>query len=285
MKRVAFLSADNLEGYVIDDDLCYAPLRKLGLNPETISWRNAQMDWSEFVGAIVRSTWDYQRNLPAFLSTMDRIAASTRLANPIEIVRWNSNKTYLQDLEQRGARIAPTIWKEEGIDNSDLAQCYDEFETDTIVVKPTVSANAENTICLTRGQNPSPELLAVFKERPSMVQPFMQGIVEEGEFSLFYFNRAYSHTILKTPAPQDFRVQEEHGGIIRAAKPESTLLAAGDRVMALLDKDLLYARIDFVRERDDFTLMELELIEPSLYLRMDDGAPERFAATVAKWLS
>ena len=92
----------------------------------------------------------------------------------------------------------------------------------------------------------------MFATRSYMVQPFMRGIVEEGEFSLFYFNGEFSHAILKTPKPKDFRVQEEHGGTIRAIAPTPDLLAEGDRVMKLLDRDLLYARVDFVRDGDVF---------------------------------
>ncbi|MGZ5004883.1 MAG: ATP-grasp domain-containing protein [Chthoniobacterales bacterium] len=285
MNRIAFLSADNLEGYVIDDDLCYGPLRELGWQPETISWRKADVDWTQFVCAIIRSTWDYQRNLPAFLAAMDRIAAAARLANPIDIVRWNANKIYLRDLEKRGARIAPTIWKEPGVEPREIADWFREFETNELVIKPTVSANAENTVRLTKGQTLPATSLAVFAEQAYMLQPFMPGIAEEGEFSLFYLHGNFSHAILKTPKPHDFRVQEEHGGIIRAVKPTPELLAAGEKVMRLLDETLLYARVDFVRDGDDFALMELELIEPSLYLRMDENAPANFATAINDWLA
>jgi hypothetical protein len=284
MNRIAFLSADNLEGYVIDDDLCYEPLRKLGWKVETISWRNAEVDWRQFAGAIIRSTWDYQRSLPAFLLTMERISASTPLANPFEIVRWNADKIYLRDLEKRGARIVPTIWKEKGIESGDAEHWFDELETNELVIKPTVSANAENTARLTRGQIFPPALSAALAGCPCMVQPFMRGIVDEGEFSLFYFRGNYSHAILKTPKPDDFRVQEEHGGIIRTANPEPGLLATGDHIMRLLGRDLLYARVDFVRDGAGFVLMELELIEPSLYLRTEKDAPARFASAIDTWL-
>ncbi len=281
MKSLAFLSADNLEGYVIDDDLAYVPLRDLGWKVETISWRETHVDWSQFAGAIIRSTWDYQRDLPAFLAKLERIAGATRLANPIEIVRWNADKIYLRELEKRGASITPTIWKQPGATAAEIDLCFDELETSELVLKPTVSANAENTIRLTRGGTHD---TSMFATHSYMVQPFMRGIVEEGEFSLFYFNREFSHAILKTPKRGDFRVQEEHGGTIRAIEPPPDLLAAGERVTELLDSNLLYARVDFVRDGEAFLLMELELIEPSLYLRMNENAPARFASAIDRWL-
>ena len=112
-----------------------------------------------------------------------------------------------------------------------------------------------------------------------MAQPFLSHVITEGEFSLSYFNGKLSHTILKTPKADDFRVQEEHGGVIRAVEAESELREAGEIALRALDSVPLYARADFVRANHGrgFWLMELELIEPSLYLRMDAEAPERFA--------
>ena len=281
MNRIAFLSADHLEGFVLDDDVAYAPLRDLGWEVKTISWRNTETDWSQFAGAIIRSTWDYQRDLPGFLVAMAEIAKATRLANPIEIVRWNAEKTYLRELEEGGALVVPTIWPKGDANGEVIGRCFDELQTDQLVLKPTVSANAENTLRLTRG---SAQDLSIFAGGSYMVQPFLSGIIKEGEFSLFYFNGEFSHAILKTPKPADFRVQEEHGGTIRAIEPRPDLLAAGSRVLKLLEESLLYARIDFVREQEEFFLMELELIEPSLYLRMDKDAPTRFAKAIDRWL-
>ena len=117
------------------------------------------------------------------------------------------------------------------------------------------------------------------------MQPFERGIVEEGEFSMIYLNGAHSHSVLKVPKRGDFRVQEEHGSEIVAVTPEPALLAAGDAAIAAVGQKLLYARADFVRSGDAFRLMELELVEPAIYLRTDPGAPERFAEAVAALLA
>jgi len=122
--------------------------------------------------------------------------------------------------------------------------------------------------------------------RPAALgKPFERGIVEEGEFSMMYFNGVHSHTILKVPKPGDFRVQEEYGSSVAHVEPVPALLAAGDAAMAAVGKKLLYARVDFVRSSGAFRLMELELVEPSIYLRTEPGAPERFADAVAVRLS
>ena len=127
----------------------------------------------------------------------------------------------------------------------------------------------------------APEIEAYFANRPLMLQPFERGIVEEGEFSMMYFNGAHSHSILKVPKPGDFRVQEEHGSEIIPVVPEAALLAAGNAAIAAVGQRLLYARVDLVRSGDTFRVMELELVEPALYLRTEAGAADRFADAIA----
>jgi hypothetical protein len=119
-----------------------------------------------------------------------------------------------------------------------------------------------------------------------MVQPFMPAIVNEGEFSLFYLNGEYSHAILKTPKAEDFRVQEEHGGLIQATEPPADLPTTGEKILKHVSPTPLYARVDFVRTGDgDFAVVELELIEPSMYLRNAAHAPEMFAKAIHAWLN
>jgi hypothetical protein len=114
----------------------------------------------------------------------------------------------------------------------------------------------------------------------------MSKVIEEGEFSLFYFNGDYSHAILKTPTGSEFRSQEERGATIKAARPEARLLQRGRQALDSVSPAPLYARIDFVRDDErDFRVMEMELIEPSLYLRMHPEAPIRFAQAVDAWCS
>lgn len=282
MNRICFLSTDNLDGYVFDDDLAIEPLRNLGWEVSTISWR-ADVNWNDFAAVIIRTTWDYQQSPDEFLRVLRKIDESkARLENSLETVEWNLSKTYLRDLERKGLKIVPTIWGETTPAENDFASWLDHFQTDEIIIKPIISATAQDTFRLKKFE---PNLAEVFKSRKYMVQPFMPNIVSEGEFSLFYFGGNYSHTILKTPKTKDFRVQEEHGGIITAVSPSKKLLRTAESVLNLIEPTPLYARIDFVRdERDDFCLMELELIEPALYLRMDENAPQFFAKTIDRWL-
>jgi glutathione synthase/RimK-type ligase-like ATP-grasp enzyme len=282
MNQICFLSTDNLDGYVFDDDLAIEPLRELGWEVATISWR-ADVDWNDFAAVIIRTTWDYQDSPNEFLGALQKIDESkARLENSLATVEWNLSKIYLRDLESQGVKIVPTIWGEKTPIANNFDSWLEHFKTDEIIIKPVISATAQDTFRL---KNFQPELSQIFANRKFMIQPFMPKIVSEGEFSLFYFGENYSHTILKIPKTKDFRVQEEHGGIITAVLPSEKLRQTAEQVLSLIKPPPLYARIDFVRDdEDNFCLMELELIEPALYLRMDENAPQFFAETIDKWL-
>ena len=284
MPRCAFLSMDSLDAFVAYDELAIPLLRALGWAVDTVSWR-ADADWAAYEVVVIRTPWDYQDEPDAFLEVLERIARSTRLENGLDVVRWNLDKTYLRDLEARGVPIVPTRWLD-ALDAAALAGLFDALG-DEIVVKPTVSANADGTFRLRRDDRDR-QLDAVHElsghtaaGRAVMAQPFVPAIVDEGEYSVFAFGGEVSHTILKTPAAGDFRVQEEHGGRIRGVEPEPELAAAADRALAAVEdavgQTLLYARADLVRWAGGWAVMEMELIEPSLYFPYGEGSAERFA--------
>ena len=310
MKRVAFLTLDDPSDYVIDDHLVVPVMAEAGWRVDSVSWR-AEVDWNDWDAVLIRTPWDYQDDPDAFLEVLATIeASSARLENSIETVRWNLRKTYLRDLETRGVLIVPTIW---GLDESPSVEGLlaaleakdfgAEFESGNrgIVVKPVVSANAYDTFPITEAtsRDELESIAGTFRRadgsvRPYMIQPFVRSVVEEGEVSLFYFGREFSHAVLKTPKSGDFRVQEEHGGAITVLEEEDPRFTAmarrriGERgadVMASLDPAPLYARVDLVRTAaDDFAAMEVELIEPSLYFRMHPDAPGNFVSAFDRWM-
>jgi glutathione synthase/RimK-type ligase-like ATP-grasp enzyme len=281
MHRCAFLTLDDPADYVIDDELVDAPLHALGWTVEAVPWRTPGAAWHRFDAIVIRSPWDYQDDPDAFLDVLEQIERSgAPLFNPLDLVRWNLRKTYLRDLAARGIPVVPTIWRDR-LSAGDLVSLFAEIGTDEAVVKPVVSANADGAFRLTRqsAAHRALEIEAYYADRPLMAQPFVQAVTDEGEFSLFYFNGEYSHAVLKTPKADDFRVQEEHGGLIQPIDPGHVLRMLGEDVLDALGSRPLYARVDFVRQnrREAFWLMELELIEPALYFRMDPDAPARFA--------
>jgi glutathione synthase/RimK-type ligase-like ATP-grasp enzyme len=272
------LTTENLEGFVNDDELAHAPLQALGWNVQAVPWQQHGVDWRALDAVVIRSTWDYQNAPHAFLSVLDQIERSgAHLENALEIVRWNMNKTYLRDLDGRGIPIVTTLWGAD-LGPVDERVILDQLGTEEAVIKPVIGANADHTYRLRRGSAAWRRAADTFKDRGYLVQPFIPSIITEGEYSLFFFNGELSHVILKTPKAGDFRVQEEHGGIIRAVPATSALVSAGERVLADVTPIPLYARVDLVSlGAPGYGLMELELIEPALYFRMDEKAAERFA--------
>jgi hypothetical protein len=276
----------SLAGFFCDDDLAHAPFAARGWRIETVDWRRRDADWRAYDAVVIRSTWDYPADSERFLGTLADIeAAGTPLANSRRLAQWNLRKTYLHELAARGVRIVPTL-AGRGDDGAQLERWRRELASAEIVVKPLIGANAGHTHRL-GPQATGADLARVapaYAGNEYLVQPFMERVVDEGEYSLFYFDGRCSHAILKTPKRDDFRVQEDHGGLIRRVEPESLLVECGERTLAALPEPCLYSRADYVRDRDGgFALMELELIEPSLYLRMDPEAPERFAEAFCAW--
>lgn len=287
MKRCAFLSMDSLEDFECYDQLLFMPLERLGWKAEQVSWRNKQVDWNQFDAVVIRSPWDYHEDPDNFFQTLRTIdRSSALLENSLSLVEWNSNKRYLSDLQNSEVDIVPTLWKET-FESREWNSFFNHFSSNEIIIKPAVGANSVDTFRLNKneGEKFFPKLTSRFTNRPFLVQPFIPSVVTEGEYSLFYFGNTYSHAILKTPKRDDFRVQEEHGGHLMLVKAEEKMLAIGDQILELIDPEPLYTRIDLVRNgQNNFLLMELELIEPSLYFNMDPESSERFATVFDRWM-
>jgi glutathione synthase/RimK-type ligase-like ATP-grasp enzyme len=281
MKRCAFLTHEALPDGTADDRLTFAVLLSLGWTVDALPWSSTGVAWDTYDAVVVRSTWDYHRRATEFLGRLAEIErAGARLFNSLEMIAWNASKTYLRDLAARAVPTVPTIWRDR-LGEDDLASVFDELGVDEIIVKPVVGASAEGIERLDRRASAGhrQELASRFADRPLLAQPVVRAIFDEGEYSLIYLDGAFSHAVCKAPRAGDFRVQEEHGGMSRDAVPEPSLCAAADASLAVLDERPLYARVDVVRANDDASwwLMELELIEPALYLGRHEAAPERLA--------
>ncbi len=284
MKKCAFLSMDSLKAYECYDDLLVEPFNKTGWKVDTVSWRDETVEWAFYDAVIIRSCWDYQQNPNEFIKVLSKIdLSSARLANSLDLVRWNIEKTYLKNLREQSIAIVPTLW-EANFNSKNLSTYFAAFDTGEIIIKPVIGANADRAFRVKKESSSAhAELIKYFGNSSFLVQPFVKSIIDEGEYSLFYFGGCYSHSILKTPKKGDFRSQEEHGSKLQLVKAGGELLKSGEKALLALPEQPLYARIDFVRGKNSFLLMEVELIEPSLYFNMDPDSPHRFVEAFESW--
>lgn len=282
-RRCAFLTMDDMGDFVSDAELAVAPMAELGWAVDMVPWRR-DAEWDDYDLVYICTPWDYQDDVGAFLDVLETIERSSALlVNSLDLVHWNLEKTYLRELEMRGADIVPSLFFDR-FDADTVAACFVAHESDRIVVKPVVGANADYISVLSEPLTGADvdALQRVFADRPFFVQPFIESVQSEGEYSLFFLGGDYSHAILKKPKQGDFRTQEEHGADILSIEAPAALVQTARHVLGVVSPQPVYVRADFVRGRGRFLLMELELIEPSLYLRTDPGAPDRFASALAR---
>jgi glutathione synthase/RimK-type ligase-like ATP-grasp enzyme len=228
--------------------------------------------------------WGYHNAPERFRAMLAGLKADDkRIFNPADIVSWNVDKRYLRDLAQAGVRVIPTRFADR-VTEALLKETTADFG-DALVVKPVVSAGAKNTLVWKDGDVLAFDAIEDKAGPPkgeAMIQPFMPAIQSEGEWSLLFFAGEFSHAVLKTPKSGDFRSQPDYQANLRAlTPPPEALLLAAETIDFIGADRLLYARVDMVRDADSrFCLMELELIEPDLYLAYADGAAARFAHAV-----
>lgn len=251
------------------------PLREEGVETEGRCWTEAD-DLADFDLVLPLTAWGYHRFAARWAEKVaEWERQGVRLRNPGSVLRWNSDKSYLEMLAERGAPVIPTITADR-LEEQDLIAAAERFGVDRLVAKPTVSAGAFRTIRWSPG-----EPLEGGPEGATMIQPYLPDIEKSGEMSLIFFSGRFSHAIRKVPQPGDFRVQPEYQGIISAVVPEPDERDAAEAVLATVEEDLLYARVDLVRGPDRRPLLiELEAIEPDLYLGYDAEAGRRFAKAV-----
>lgn len=260
-------------------DALRSPFEARGFQVEDVAWDDAKADWSSYAAAIIGTTWDYWDRLDEFLAALERIEGQTRLFNGSALVRWNARKTYLRELETKGAKLIPTLWLDVA-DEAAAKAAFDTLGSDDLVFKRQVGAGAKDQHRLKRGE-PIPEL-----RHPMMVQPFLKMIQDEGELSFIFIDGEFCHALVKRAQPGDYRIQSTYGGREEKITPSADDLAAARVIIGTLEEAPLYGRVDMLRGPDGgLLLMELEVIEPYLYPIEGPELGERLARGVARRLS
>ncbi len=279
MTRIALLTPAADSPYVRSwgdaRDRYAAALSGQGLSVETIDWRDAAASDAEVIMPLL--AWGYHLEADRWLALLDQLAADgRRMLNGVGLLRWNTVKTYLDDLEQAGVPVVPTLFVERA------TQAVVEGARDLLggggelVIKPQVSGGSNATVRLAPGA-----LLEGGPAGPAMIQPFLPSVSGEGELSMLHFNGVFSHAVGKVARAGDFRVQPQFGSTIGPATPSDEAVAVAAAVFAALDETPVYARIDLIRHLDGtLRVMEVEAIEPDLFFEHDPEAGARFAAAV-----
>jgi len=282
-KRLALITWSGLPEDAESERLLLPHLSEAGIKTRILDWRTPGFDFSQFDLMVLRSCWDYHLRAAEFTEWLRRVACEAQVLNSLTTVLWNLNKFYLQELESQGIEIAPTIFVT-GREAIGTEERWRIKQWPQIVVKPAVSASAHKTCLMVGVALPTDaELVRQMGGGQFLIQRFIPEIQMNGEISFIYIDGGYSHAVLKRPAAGDFRVQQEHGGSAEAFTPPAALLNQANHIVSTVQqvRESLYCRIDAVAREDKLVLMELELIEPELFLGLAEGAAERFAEAIA----
>jgi len=276
MKKICFLSCKSL-GLIEDDRPLVTELEQNSdYEVSVISW-DEDADWARFDLVLIRTPWDYPQRPEEFLDKLKLISSMTELSNSYEVVRWNYHKGYLKELESKGVKIVPT----QMFTFPEKIEVPKDWNYDLFIVKPAISAGAYKTMIVSKGDLTSDSFLSELYPGDWMLQPFVEEI-KNGEISLHFFHKVFSHAIMKTPKEGDFRVQEEHGGSFVPFAPEQSLLNFCEHLLGQIPLNLLYARVDIINWQGQYVLMELELIEPALYFRTNSQSVKHFKRALDK---
>lgn len=252
-------------------------LARRGLKARPVCWDDPAFDWAGARMHLLRNPWDYYRRYRDFAAWLDRVGPLGRMWNPVQVVRWSSHKRYLLDLAARGAPVVPTVVLEEA---ADLAPLMDARGWPSVIVKPAVSAGGWRTGRVDRNAVAAGQrlLAEAVQDSEALVQPYLPSIDEDGEHSLVFFERRLSHAVRREAGIR------KPGHLPRAFpfQPSQEEVQTAEAVLRLVEGELLYARVDLVRDLEgQWRLLELEVMEPSLFLPHAPGALDRFADAIA----
>lgn len=281
-RHVALATYENAPRLAPDDRALIPALERVGIDAQPVVW-SRDREWDLFDAVVIRSCWDYHRRSGEFLAWLDRLAAHRIPTwNSPQMIWWNADKRYLFDLAGRGVPTVPTIVIQNGTPDDVVDACAAQGWT-KFVVKPAVSASGYETHALVAPLDEA----AVARVSQAMaagdilVQPFVEEVARDGEYSFVFIDGHLSHATIKRAAPGEFRVQQEFGGSVTAIVAPPRLAAQAEQVLEVLPETPLYARVDGIARQKTFVLTELELIEPNLFMEYAPGSADKFAAAIA----
>jgi hypothetical protein len=280
-KRIAFATCADYRALSRSDQLAAELLKHHGWDVEPVVWTETPAATLNADVVVLRSVWDYHLRVEEFLAWIDNLSRSTLVLNHPDLVHWNADKRYLLDLSRAGFDLPRLIRLEEG-EKRNLAELLQEQNFNRAVLKPVVSASGFQTHALTRADCLSfqAEFESLARSRAMLLQEYVPEITTNGEWSLMFFGGGYSHAVRKLPKLGDFRVQAEYGGTHQIDPPPKPVLNVAKRVVEQFAANTVYARIDVVERGSSPLIMELELIDPELFLTDFPDAVHRLVASL-----
>lgn len=301
MTKIAVLASDNMmpghpdereDAFERDEEMgkLVPAFAAEGLTLDLMPWRQAADKAGDYAAMLPLLVWDYfEGNEAAFRAEMAKVDRATCLFNNFETLIWNANKTYLDELETRGAPVITTVTLDR-VTPGAIAKAFDDLGVDSLVIKPQVGGGAWRQVLYTKGE-PFPEIESL-PPRGALVQAFLPSVKIEGEYSFLYFGGQFSHALVKRPKDGDYRIQSIYGGTEETYFPTKEERATARDILNTLDFIPLYARVDLLRGLDgQLKLIELEMIEPYLYLGHAPGeagdnlGAQKLAKALAKRLA
>ena len=279
MKKIAIITYPKIPNLSEADQALIPLFLEKGFLTEPKCWGDLTTDWQQYEFLLFRSTWDYHLRETEFKAWLDFLDnQGVRIVNSSTVIKRNRHKFYLQELENKGIQIIPTLFSS-SLSPISLDAIKDKNWT-RIVIKPAISAGAYLTEVIDVEPLTDRVLHAILKDSDWLIQPFLPEIEVNGEISMIFFKNEFSHSIIKMPKDGDFRVQKQFGGKYTLFQPSSALLAVGKNIVEQFDANLTYARVDGVVINGNFHLMELELIEPDLYFEFDKSFAQRLVDAI-----
>ncbi len=286
-----YILADYPDAYsqnvVLEDRLLKEALERKGLVVHRTNWDDPTFDWGSTEYIFFRTTWDYFDRYTEFAAWLETVSTQTKLINPKELIYWSLDKHYLRDLEQAGIRIPNTRFIETG-DKRPLSTIISDLDWSEFILKPAISGAARHTYRFTKES--VDHYLLIFEELISnesmLLQEFQSQILTKGEVAFMVFGGEFSHAVLKTAMPGDFRVQDDFGGTIQSYLPSVEEIAFVEKAFSACSPLPIYARIDVLWDNNnELCIGEIELIEPELWFRMDPNAADKCAQATLTYIN
>jgi len=280
---VCLITCERIKTFHSEDILLKEELEKRGVPVvKPYVWTDPDFDFTGIALAVIRTPWDYYLDSPKFISWLRTTSQKVTVANDAETVEKNMHKSYLRELEDDSVHIVPTVFLDKGSSLFDVTDAMEAKKWDEAVFKPAVGASAYGLHKLRReeiDEKTSDAIQKLLDDGDALVQPFIATVQWPGELSVIFFNNEYSHAILKLPNKGEYKVQ---GGLRTPYNPSPNCVKTAAKALEVLSKKgpMLYARVDmlFGKNKDEFLVSELELIEPQLWLNWDAPSAGKFAA-------